>query len=260
MLLTLGNYTELAIKDEKERRELLAQRNGEIWNGLLRGFWEDNQTFGIASFFLGHDLMKAKQHFYLCGRFEEISVKYFNSQVFDYGLSRMFYPILSDNLPFLRRFAELKYKKDDKGVPDMEELVLKGEGVLFCHSILMILKEDWEMLGRNLNIMEMKIINKKKNELLKPDYIIYKAIMERDQKTIEGTLEQLVSPKMHAKRNEYKLLAQYLSFPALGYAKLAWQMGLQVTVNSPLVPKEFLPVVPRESYEDSSYDFLIKYP
>jgi hypothetical protein len=50
-----------------------------------------------------------------CGRFEEISVKYFNNQVFDYGLSRMCYPILSDNLPFLRGFADLKYKKDDKG-------------------------------------------------------------------------------------------------------------------------------------------------
>jgi len=73
-------------------------------------------------------------------------------------------------------------------------------------------------------------------------------------------LDQLVAPKMHAKRNEYKLLAEYLSFPALGYAKLAWQKGLQVTVDSPLVPKELLPVVPRESYEDSSYDFLVRYP
>ena len=215
MSLTLETYAEQAIKDEKERRGLLAQRNGEIWNGLLRGLWEDNQTFGIADFFLGHDLMKAKQHFYLCGRFEEISIKYFNSQVFDYGISRICYPILSDNLPFLRRFAELKYKKDDKGVPDMEEQVLKGEGAIFCHSILMILKEDWEMLARNLNIMEMKVIDKKKNEILKPDYLIYKAIMERDLKTIEEVLEQLVSPKMHAKRNEYKLLAEYLTFPAL---------------------------------------------
>jgi hypothetical protein len=39
-------------------------------------------------------------------------------------------------------------------------------------------------------------------------------------------LEQLVAPKMHTRRNEYKLLAEYLSFPAIGYAKLAWQKGL----------------------------------
>ncbi|HMI62104.1 MAG TPA: Imm49 family immunity protein [Puia sp.] len=260
MSLTLESFTMQETALEQERRALVAKQGGELWNGVVRGFWGNNQTFGIASFCLERDVMKAKQHFYLCGRFEEISVKYFNSQVFDYGLSRICYPILSDNLPFLRRFAELKYKKDDKGVPDMEESVLKGEGAIFCHSILMILKEDWEMLARNLNIMEMKVISKKKNESLRPDYMIYKSILERDQKTIEEMLEQLVSPKVHAKRNEYKLLAEYMSFPALGYAKIAWQKGLQVAVNSPLVPKELLPVVPRESYEDSSYDFLIKYP
>jgi hypothetical protein len=65
---------------------------------------------------------------------------------------------------------------------------------------------------------------------------------------------------MHTKRNDYKLFAEYLSFPALGYAKLAWQKGLPVEVNSPLVPKEFLPVLPRESYEDTSYDFLSRFP
>jgi hypothetical protein len=88
MGLTLESYTRSTIKIEMERRTVLAQRGGEIWDGVLRGFWSDNQAFGIASYFLEHDLMKAKQHFYLCGRFEEISVKYFNNQVFDYGPGR----------------------------------------------------------------------------------------------------------------------------------------------------------------------------
>jgi hypothetical protein len=58
----------------------------------------------------------------------------------------------------------------------MEVQVLRGEGAIFCHSVLMIIKEDWEMLGRNLNIMEMKVLNKKTNELLKPDYGVFKIL------------------------------------------------------------------------------------
>jgi hypothetical protein len=46
--------------------------------------------------------------------------------------------------------------------------------------------------------------------------------------------------------------------PALGYAKLAWQKGLEVEINNPLVPKEPLQVKPLDKYVDS-YDFLKSY-
>ncbi|MFC4263902.1 Imm49 family immunity protein [Ferruginibacter yonginensis] len=49
--------------------------------------------------------------------------------------------------------------------------------------------------------------------------------------------------------------AQYVSFPALGYAKLAWLKGIEVEVKSHLVPKELLPIQPLEKYE-IPYDFL----
>ena len=43
--------------------------------------------------------------------------------------------------------------------------------------------------------------------------------------------------------------------PALGYAKLAWLSGIEVDIDSPLVPKELLPLQSNEKYDDS-YDFL----
>jgi hypothetical protein len=60
---------------------------------------------------------------------------------------------------------------------------------------------------------------------------------------------------VHNKRSFNKLEAQYVSFPAVGYAKLAWRKGIEVEVNSPLIPSELLPVRPLEHY-DIPYKFL----
>jgi Immunity protein 49 len=258
MSLALESYYQAKMATEREMLEQIAQRNDNHWEGILRGFWSYNQAFGVASFFLEKNPAKARQHFYLCARLEEASVRYFNSRVFDYGINRMCYAILSDNLPFLRCFAEARYKGDGKNFPDMDIMVERGEEAIFCHSIQMILKEDWETLARNLRIMETKVLIKKKNKDLEVDYRIYKGILERKQDQVEEALLQLLAPKVHKKRRDNELFGQYVSNPALGYAKLAWQRGLPVVVDSPLVPKELLPVEPLEKYEDT-YDFLKRF-
>ena len=68
-------------------------------------------------------------------------------------------------------------------------------------------------------------------------------------------LQEMVSPKIHQKRNDDPLLKKYISMPALGYAKLAWILGMEVEIKSKLIPKALLPVQPLEKYE-VPYDFL----
>src|SRR5690606_20218014 len=110
---------------------------------------------------------------------------------------------------------------------------------------------------RNLNIIETGTFKKlpKNDVLLKLDYEFYKALLNKDKIKCEEILEQLVSPKIHKKRNGNLILSKYVSQPALGYAKLAWRQGLEVEVNSPLVHKELLPIQPLVRYE-IPYDFL----
>ena len=48
---------------------------------------------------------------------------------------------------------------------------------------------------------------------------------------------------------------EYISIPALGYAKLAWLKGMEIEIDHPLIPKELLPYRPLENYVDS-YGFL----
>ena len=179
----------------------------------------------------------------------------YNSSVFDYGKGKVCYALCSDNLEFLRRFADLRYKGDGKNYPDMDIMVEEGESAIYCHSILMIIKEDWDTLARNLKILESVTLPAAKGTTLHLDYEFYKAILERNKTRIKEVIEELASPEIHRRRNDEPIFSKYVSMPALGYAKLAWQKGLEVEINSPLVPKELLPVKPLDKYVDS-YDFL----
>jgi len=76
-----------------------------------------------------------------------------------------------------------------------------------------------------------------------------------DKGKMEEVLEKLTSPVIHKKRNDNNILNQYISLPALGYAKLAWRKGVEVEVRNKLVPKELLPIKPLKNYE-IPYEFL----
>ncbi|MDR0814353.1 MAG: immunity 49 family protein, partial [Bacteroidales bacterium] len=95
----------------------------------------------------------------------------------------------------------------------------------------------------------------KKEEGLRDDYEFYKALYANDKARMEEILKKMTSPQFHKKRNDNPILSQYISLPALGYAKLAWRKGIEVEVNSPLIPKELLPIKPLEKYE-IPYEFL----
>jgi hypothetical protein len=118
---------------------------------------------------------------------------------------------------------------------------------------------DNESIERNLNIIETKTLKSlpKKEEGLKDDYEFYKALHNSDKAKMEELLEKFTSPKIHKKRNDNPILNQYISLPALGYAKLAWRKGIEVKINSPLIPVELLPIKPNDTYE-IPYFFLKK--
>ncbi len=71
---------------------------------------------------------------------------------------------------------------------------------------------------------------------------------------VKSSIQQLL--KDHKKRNrQMGIAAEYISTPALGYAKLAWLKGMEVDIDHPFVPKELLPFRPLDKYENR-YSFL----
>jgi len=70
---------------------------------------------------------------------------------------------------------------------------------------------------------------------------------------MEAVLNELTSPKVARVRNfepAFGLTENLIATHATIYAKIAWRHGYEVEVDSPWVPKEWLPIAPVASYED----------
>jgi hypothetical protein len=77
---------------------------------------------------------------------------------------------------------------------------------------------------------------------------------------MESVIEQLVSPGLIARRMSLEggYRAGLICTPAVIYSKLAWRHGYQLGVDSPYVPREWLPVTQLSEYSDP-FDFMKKY-
>lgn len=202
------------------------------------------------------NFLKSKQHFYTASLLDELRIVKFNDDQLSFGLGLTGYPILSDNEEVIQRYSKLRYDAWGK-MPGMADNVLKGKSDIWANTVQFFMANDIEGIERNLNILEtitLKKLSKNQQELL-IDFNFFKALYEGNKSKMEEELDKLVSPKIHKKRNINDIHAQYISLPALGYTKLAWRKGIEVEVNSPLVPKELLPIQPLEKYE-IPYDFL----
>ncbi|MRJ11070.1 hypothetical protein EDL98_08255 [Ornithobacterium rhinotracheale] len=260
-MLTLKEIVEI----EKEQELIIIKKFIDSdKEHLCRSLSSKNVLFGINS--LAEDrIIEAKQFFFNVSLLDVYIVLNFNDRFLDYGIPKVTFTLLSDNWKYLQNiYSKLRYNsfyiddKTNKEIPiTMDEMVLQGESAIWCNTVQFFMANDIQGVERNLNIIETLTLPKlpKNQQELKIDYEFYKALLAKDKAKCEALLEQLVSPKIHKKRNVNDIHAQYVSFPALGYAKLAWRQGVEVEVKSSLIPKEILPIAPLDNYK-IPYDFL----
>ncbi|CAM3152371.1 immunity 49 family protein [Flavobacterium frigoris] len=237
-----------------------------IWIEKIRQFNDLKSFIGNFNYYhlllaiqgiKANNVIDVKHHFFVSAFIDELQINRFNSRLLDYGFRSISYVLLSDNEALIQRYAKLRYQRGVNAELSMDEMVAIGEIPIWCNTVQFFMANDNIGVERNLNIIETKTLPKipKKEEGLKDDYEFYKALHTEDKAKMEEVLAKLVSPKIHKKRNDNPILNQYISLPALGYAKLAWRKGIEVEVNSPLVPKDLLPIKPLDNYE-IPYDFL----
>lgn len=246
---------------ELETLNLSLKLNSTAFSDLKRC----NLIFSLYSYFEEHNLAKAKQYFYVCAMLDAYRIRNYNDGLFVYDLHSIGYAMLSDNLSFIKEdYAHLSftdfYLEDvtEKRINrTMEDHVLEGDdGCIFVHTIQQFLLGNNALIERNLAIMErVWFSGKNQNSTMQYDINFFRALHQKDQSKCEAILKEMVSPKIHQKRNDDALLKKYISMPALGYAKLAWILGIEVEVKSKLIPKDLLPVQPLAHYE-IPYDFL----
>jgi hypothetical protein len=236
-------------------KKILQQINeGLDKKGCYNSLWFSTIGIWVYEYFINHNINLTKQRLYLLGRLAEVLVTQCNSDYLNYSLNHTFPVILSDNEALIQRYAKLRYTKSAHYPFDMEEQLLIGNGV-FCNTVQHFMVNNKDGIEKNLNIIETKVINKKKNAVLIHDYDFYKALYEGNMPKMEEVIHRFSKGQLHKNRQYNQLLGKYVAPCALGYAKLAWRLGYKVETNSPLIPKELLPIEPIKQY-DEVYDFL----
>lgn len=193
--------------------------------------------------FVEKDIQKAKQCFYLYGKIYEFMCNTRKVDISPGMAQDATYTLLSDSKELIKSFTTWTYN-------DYDKFIKKGESK---HIIQLIAAKEDE---KAFDLIEVFFAKHKKYPFKEIDGNILKAILEKDTSKIEELLNILLLPKNHKRRNNiYPLRRDILSFPALGFAKLAWIRGVEVEIDHPLIPKELLPIKPNEKY-DNTYNFL----
>jgi len=199
---------------------------------------------------------KALQHFHSASLLDKLRVEYFNITLFDYKISSVLQPLLSNNDSLINEFSKLSYKSHGQRHA-MEHYVNQGDSPIWVNTIQHLMIGDFEKVKRNITIIENITLPKlpKDQQELIIDYTFFKALIEKDKNKCEEQINLLISDNIHKRRNQNHILNLYLSQPALGYAKLAWKLGVKVEFDSPFLPRELICSEPLDKYE-IQYDFI----
>lgn len=212
-----------------ERINLPEHREWAIGNlGLV------SRENAIHSIYVLNDYAKAREYFYkaaLCG---EYMVKNYD-ELMDTSIYKICCAVLSDNTDIINRYGTLKNKVSNKNFI----------GYIFNTVIRSIITDSPEELKAQIEKLKITV-TKKGNKGFTGMINVCEGILNNNKILVEQGLKELV--KTHGRRGEFGYAKTYFSFETTALAKLAWRKGIEVEVDSPLVPKEMLPVKELDNY------------
>ncbi|MCG8386425.1 MAG: immunity 49 family protein [Cytophagales bacterium] len=237
----LINACENPINDAKFKERLLGG-NADI-KTYLTNKWYEYQRLSLKSYFIDGDIQRSKQYFYECGMIDEIIISKYQGRILEYGMAHISYALLSDNINLIRRYANLAHQGYNK-------IAEKGS---IIHAIQLAITDE---LSHNYVDILDALSKKKAHATIKPDVKFFRALLNSDKAGCESAIKELLTPRRHNHRNKYMpLTGQFISHPAIGYAKLAWLKDIKVEIDNPLVPYPLLPTSPNAKYDDK-FSFL----
>jgi len=127
----------------------------------------------------------------------------------------------------------------------------------WAYQALVALRGEWDRLIERCERVIRDPPSAAAEKKYRVDHEFYLALARRDVGGMTEALQKLVTPKMvHARSNDDSgYAADLISTAAVIYSKVAWYHGIEVCVDSPYIPAEWLPMEPLARYE-GVYGFL----
>ncbi len=219
--------------------------------GCLRGLTSDAEAISIISYFGDHELQRTKQWAYVATKLRIMLFHVFPSE--DYLIEDLLWPLISDNEEVIDwyRQNEAMYHPSKPSIDGGDKDNPKS-WMYYRYQSWLALNQRWDELGdRCERILSMQSEIKKDRSYL-IDHRFYLALARGDVTQMQTALLEKCEPSQRKVRHDQEsgLTHNFIVSYATLFAKLAWRSGYELELDTPWIPKEWLPVQPLPKYED----------
>lgn len=246
-------------RDETRTLDLIRTGTGNT-DACLSSLCAQAIATSIVAWFRGHDLVACKQAAYAAAKIDRIRQQaspWFIGQDLVGNLFGTWYWLVSDYEPLIAWRRENEPFRGWTGEQERPKSLTKGQydDIFVGYQFILALRGEWDRLGERT---ERWLANPPPAlKKISPDMNFFLALAKGDLSGMEAALAEIVTPRQRRWRENWQggYTGRLMSEEAVVYAKLAWRHGYQVDVDTPYIPKEWLPVKPLVEYTDP-YDFM----
>lgn len=225
------------------------------FTGCLSNLWLDHSNFADLAWFQDQNLEQFKYHCYVATK-----LRFIRTTLPDSGTTHKetyyYYALMSDHAPSAQWLA-MPWFTDDipKSCTNPKDINYR------LYQLNLALGGHWTRLGERAEYFLDNVPERLKK--LIPDMRFYLALAQGDKTGMQEALAQITDPKTFKRRKAHEadmlwFAAHFISPFASIYAKIAHRHGYELELDTPMIPKEWLPVAPLPEYPDP-YDFMKKY-
>jgi len=237
--------------DEKDLSARIINRQG---NSSALFLWIESMCLARAmvTWFDSSNLVLCKQYSYngaIVVKLRHLLRRMQQSMVMTVGsiilIDELLLPLISDNEDVIHWLA------NDDGAFDLKAANNHKTDHFWAYQSRLALRGEWDRLRERCETILADPPRGSSAQKYLVDQHFYLALANGDIAGMEEALAQITSPKGLRGRNnnESGYSESLICTHAVIYAKMAWRHGYQVSVDTPFIPVEWLPVTPLESYE-----------
>jgi hypothetical protein len=240
----------------KENEEKVIKNNTDI--GHINGVFANNSFYyAIHAYYIENDINKSKDLFSLVGKYRlEQAKRTKGSRIFSTARTLISNVAISDNLDLIKEYNDFDYpisyvSRNKTITTSFKEWVEEGEeGSIYSKLIINAMNREITELEENLYKFKNITLKKKMNEKMFMDLEFYENLLKKDTNLIQSSIEKFLTKKEHKYRNQQDVFPELISYPAVGYLKIAQINGFNIRIDNELIPNELINSKPSDKYSE----------
>lgn len=258
-LIHVREHLQSHIERQDTRLDLIRSSQGDP-DACMSGLTAHAVAAALVAWFVDNDLPVFKQACYVAAKIDRIRQQnsaWFLGNELVGNLFESWYWLVSDCEPLIawRRESEPFMGWTGDELRPREICKSTFDDVYVGYQLVLALRGDWARLGERAERWLADPPSRLKK--VAPDMRFFAALSKGDIPGMEDALREIVTRKQRRWRSNWQggYSGRLISDEAVVYAKLAWRHGYQVDIDTPYIPKEWLPVSPLAEYVDV-YGFM----